>query len=479
MTTAVHGPAPFRVLLVNLNHYDQPYPVYPLGLAYVNGALRAAGYTTRVWDAHQPRQTLEACVAEFQPGAIGLSMRNIDNVQAHNPVSFTRELVEHVRRLRAVSPAPLILGGCGFSIFPRELFELAQVDYGIQGEGEQPLLRLLAALRTGAPAPAFPGLLWRRPDGGTEFLPRAGADATFTSEPHHDPELLQTYLAEGSPPGVQTQRGCPLKCCYCTYPLIEGTRGRYRSGDEVARELRRLGELGAKQVFIVDSVFNTRPEHVVEVCEALLRDNVRIAWDCFLRPAPNLTPELLRLMQRAGLNHIEFGSDSLSDPVLRRYGKSFDYAEIERVSRLAHQTGLRYSHFIIFGGPGETPASVEETIARAATLPNAFFFATIGMRIYPDTPLWRELQPERQGETVGDYLQQPRFHIAPPLTTESLCARLEQVKKAAPNWAVGDPPAQFVETLNKLRRRGVNANMWDYVELLQRLGARPAPTGKP
>ncbi len=55
-TAAVGAPA--RVLLVNLNRYDQPYPVYPVGLAYLDAALRGAGYATRLWDARAAAEPL-------------------------------------------------------------------------------------------------------------------------------------------------------------------------------------------------------------------------------------------------------------------------------------------------------------------------------------------------------------------------------------------------------------------------------------
>ena len=208
---------------------------------------------------------------------------------------------------------------------------------------------------------------------------------------------MRAYLAQGSLPGVQTQRGCPLHCCYCTYPLIEGARSRFLGAEAVVEELRRLSALGVKYVFFVDSVFNTSDEHVTEVCEALIRADLGVQWECFLRPR-GVTRELLRLMQRAGLSHIEFGSDSFSDSVLRSYGKSFTFEEIHAASTHAHELGMRYSHFIIFGGPGETPASVEETLARAKTLPGAYYFATLGVRIYPDTALGRQGVPGTGGE---------------------------------------------------------------------------------
>jgi radical SAM superfamily enzyme YgiQ (UPF0313 family) len=261
-----------------------------------------------------------------------------------------------------------------------------------------------------------------------------------------------------------------LDCCYCTYPVIEGGCSRFRGGDEVAAEMGRLAGLGVRYVFIVDSVFNLQTDHVVDVCEALIRAKIDIRWECFLRPR-GITRELLALMKQAGLRHVEFGSDSLSDTVLRCYGKSFTHEEIMRASHEAHALGLNYSHFIVFGGPGETSSTMEETLARTRQLPGAFFFGTIGMRIYPGTPLWRRLAPEGRGEAPGDYLLEPRFFLEPPFTVEGIFARLQEEQRIAPNWAVGDPPPIFVKAMEKLRRRGIRGPMWEYIELLRRLSS--------
>ncbi len=470
MPSSLPSPGLTKVLLVNLNRYDQPYAVYPVGLAYVAGALRGAGYKTRIWDAGVSPGPIEECVREWRPDFIGISIRNIDNVQCHNPRSFVRELSDCCGRLRAETAAPLILGGSAYSVFPRELLLLSGARYGIFGEGEGILVPLLDALRADRPPGDLPGLVCRDAAGGVREVPRH-ACATFNGTiPSHDPAILSAYVGRGALPGVQTQRGCPLECCYCTYPLIEGERSRFRSGGEVAEEVGRLARLGVRYVFIVDSVFNLRPDHVVDVCEALIRADTGVQWECFLRPH-GVTVEMLALMRRAGLRHVEFGSDSLSDPVLRSYGKSFTYEEIEQASLAAHAVNLNYSHFIIFGGPGETPETFEETLARTRQLPGAFFFATIGMRIYPGTPLWRQLAPEARGETAADYLVEPRFLIEPPFTVEGLYARLKEEQRAVSNWALGDPPPVFVETMEKLRRRGVRGPMWEYIELLQRLSS--------
>lgn len=465
----MHAPASAatRVLLVNLNHYDQPYPVYPLGLAYIHGALREAGHETHLWDSRMAKTTLEETVAAFRPDLIGLSMRNVDNVQLHNPKSFIQEVVAMCKRLRAITTAKLLLGGSGFSVFPRELFELTQVDYGIQGEGEPAFVKLLAALRDGTPLDGIAGLHFRDAEGRPRAMLTNPNDVAFTNEPYHDPEIMRGYLAEGSLPGLQTQRGCPLRCTYCTYPLIEGKRSRFRTGAQVVEEMRRLKALGVRQVFIVDSVFNTKPDHVAAICEEIIRADVGMHWECFLRPR-GASHELLSLMQRAGLHHVEFGSDSFSDPVLKSYQKSFQWDEIKKASEAAHALRIRYSHFVIFGGPGETNATFEETLRHSEELPGSYFFATLGMRIYPDTPLWRQLAPEKKGEIPADYLLEPRFYLAPDFTLEQLHARVMAHQRKNPNWVIGDPPAEFAGTMLKLRKRGVIGSLWEYAELLQR-----------
>jgi radical SAM superfamily enzyme YgiQ (UPF0313 family) len=471
MLPATDKAAPARVLLVNLNSYDQPYPVYPLGMSYINGALRAAGYTTHLWDPRMATASIEEYLAQVRPDYLGLSMRNIDNVQCHNPKSFIHELVGFCRRVRAATSIPIILGGSGFSVFPREIFALGGIDFGIQGAGEQTLAKLIAVLENGGTEADFsriPGLVYKTKSGDVRAIACDPADTAFANLPHHDPELLKAYLDQGSLPGIQTQRGCPLRCCYCTYPLIEGKRSRFLRGEDVVEEMRRLSALGVQYSFIVDSVFNTRADHVVEICEAVIRSGIRMEWECFLRPR-GATREMLALMQRAGMRHVEFGSDSFSDPVLRSYGKSFTFEEIRTASVAAHELGLRYSHFIIFGGPGETLDSVEETLAKAATLPGAYYFGTLGMRIYPDTPLWRQLNPEGNGESAADYLVEPKFYIAPGMTVETLHTRLRDYQREHPNWVVGDPPPAFTQTMEKLRRRGVRGPMWEYAELLQRI----------
>ena len=136
------------------------------------------------------------------------------------------------------------------------------------------------------------------------------------------PSVTAHYLENSGALNIQTQRGCAFRCCYCTYPVIEGRQHRRRSAEMVAAEFEQLQQLGARYAFVVDSVFNSSAAHVTGICEAILRRNVKIPWGCFLRPQ-GLSRDLMHLMARAGLTHIEFGSDKLLRRCPVRVSKGF------------------------------------------------------------------------------------------------------------------------------------------------------------
>ncbi len=129
------------------------------------------------------------------------------------------------------------------------------------------------------------------------------------------------YLERGGILNLQTKRGCPFRCIYCTYPHIEGSRMRLVPPDEVAREARGLQEMGARYLFITDSAFNADYDHSLAVARAFRRQGLTIPWGAFF--APTRPPDgYYEVLAEAGLTHAEFGTESLCDPQLKRYGET-------------------------------------------------------------------------------------------------------------------------------------------------------------
>ncbi len=216
-----------KVLLISLNRCDNPYPVFPLGLACLEAALHPAGYQTRWLDQQADAQSVPDVLASFQPDFVGISLRNIDDVVIKRRETFFDPLPELTRQVRAACAAPVILGGSGFSIFPQALLQLAGADFGIQGEGEASLPALLRALEQRADCSAIPGLVYRR-NGGIVANPAQWLNLAGLNPAIRPDSVTDYYLRATSMLNIQTQRGCSSHCEYCTYPAIEGARFRRR-----------------------------------------------------------------------------------------------------------------------------------------------------------------------------------------------------------------------------------------------------------
>ena len=148
-----------KVLLVSANTHEQPYPVYPLGLDYVAGALEG-NHRVQIVDmnALDESGTLFERIDRFSPDIIGLSIRNVDNTDRSKPLGFLADHRHLAEGIRFCSKAPLVLGGSGFTIFPVETLHALGADYGIIGEGER-LAVLLTAIENRQDISAIPGIV--------------------------------------------------------------------------------------------------------------------------------------------------------------------------------------------------------------------------------------------------------------------------------------------------------------------------------
>lgn len=449
-----------RILLISNNRCTEPYPVFPLGIGHIAAALARNLYTVKILDLFDANASLGAVLLGFKPDYIGISQRNFDNIRIKNTRVFADDIVSLVKQIRKMSCAPIVLGGSGFSLFPREMLKLTGADFGIQAEGERALVELLHALDKQRPHAAIPGLVYRS---GNRVIVNKKKSCTlqFITPALRPDSLSALYLKNGGMQNIQTQRGCGFKCCYCTYPLIEGTRVRHRDSREICGELKRIKKSGAGYFYIVDSVFNTSNKHVAEICEEIIKNKVKLSWGCFLRPQ-GLTADLVDLMVRAGLKHIEFGSDSYCDSVLEAYGKHFCFSDIFHASELARRMRVHYAHFLIMGGPSETEKTMQESFFNSKKLRRTVHFPFVGMRIYPGTRL--DDLARREGyipKNTG--LFRPRFYITPHISQSRIFTILRQFNRRTHNWIAGDLPPSLVTIAHGLRAKGIEGPLWEFL----------------
>ncbi len=459
---------PGKILLVNANRCTRPDPVFPLGLAHLSAALRHAGHKVAWLDTLADAGRFDEIIAGYQPDLVGMSLRNIDDVLIGKRETFFDDALSLAARIRQKLACPIVLGGSGFSIFPQRLLELTGADFGVCGEGEAALVALVAAVEKGGAFTGIPGLVFRQ-NGKIVLNPPASAPPNGQLDDADWPAAITDhYLRTSGMLNVQTQRGCGFRCGYCTYPLIEGKQHRRRPAELVADEFAQLQRLGARYVFIVDSVFNSSHRHVTEICEAILRRKMKLSWGCFLRPQ-GLTAELMKLMAQAGLAHIEFGSDSFCDEVLAAYQKDFTFDDILHSSELARQAEHRLLPLPYLRRAGRDRTTRSRGVSQFATAQGRRHPGSSGM---PESTPARVClsRPSAKAQISRDAdLLTPRYYLAPGLTEEAVFAQLQEFARLSPNWIVGDPAPGYASLVERLRQRGVVGPLWSYFAMLQRI----------
>jgi len=465
-----------RFLLVSANQERSPDPVAPLGVCYVATAAAEAGHDVTVLDlcfSSDVAGDVAAAVDAERPDAIGISLRNVDNCAYPDTVTYLPHYREVVAACRAASAAPLVLGGSAFTTMPAHYLRALEVPYGIVGEGEVAIVRLLDRLAAGAEPRDLGGLaVWDArtervtiaPPAWLSSLDRIRADRRWIDN--------RRYFERGGMGNLQTKRGCHYKCTYCAYPVIEGRGMRMRDPAAIAAEVRALLDDGIDQFFVVDSVFNAPRGYAERVCAALRPLGERIRWSCFVTPG-NFSAELLDLMLAAGCQSIDFGTDAASAPTLRGFRKSFNVDDIREASTLCRERGVAFCHSLVFGGEGETWETVAETIAVMDECQPTVVIAMCGVRVYPETPLAQALVA--RGDVPGvDALYEPYFYFAPAVA-EGLAERVRAAAHERRNWLLPGTKVNDEERLfARLRGRGLKGELWRY---LPRLGLGRALAG--
>ena len=438
-----------KLLLISANVTLSPYPIYPLGVSMIAAALTRAGHEVRQADLLLQHGSMEAIgreIEQFRPDLVGISVRNIDNVNFMNEQYYIQNVKNIVDKVREVSDVKVILGGAGFSLIPDLILEETGADYGVVGEGEV----LIVEFANNAAKGIYPR---ERLIGSAERLSGEQIKSAL-----YDEQLLDFYLHSGNIASIQTKRGCAYKCVYCTYPLLEGSELRRREPRVVVDDIELLRDtFKTKYIFFVDSVFNDDEGAYLDVVDEMLRREVSIPWTGFFKPK-GLNDEIVERMKKTGFAAAEVGADAACDRTLKKMGKSFMFSDIVESNDLLVRHGIATSHFFMFGGPGETEETVHEGIKNILGLQKCVAFIFMGIRILPDTPLAR-LAIKEELIAAEDGLLHPVYYISPAVDKKWL---EETLTKAFANVRhCVFPPDAMDNSLQVLHKLGYIGPMWD------------------
>jgi radical SAM superfamily enzyme YgiQ (UPF0313 family) len=433
---AAAGSPPLRVLLVHANPFQRVTPVPAYGLERLKTAAARTAAEVEILDPYlleeDPIGAACATAERFRPDVVGLGIRIIDDcIVVDSPaanghgsidVSFLLPEIRELRRAlgQAVPEATFVAGGSGFSACPQECLDYLEVEWGVVGAGEE----AFTAICAGRSLKQIPGLVRRGAERGHDAY-YLGFGAPTRREP--------VYAPANSFP-VRTRVGCAMQCAYCTAANLlrrHGTADVDVVLAEIEETVLATKERGVGRVplFFADDEFNLPDEkHTIAVLRGLVERGLAdsIAWRAYFNPTP-FSDELARLVRETnGLGSITV--DSAADKVLAEAQKPFRRRHLDDLVARLREHGVDADLGLIFGLPGETEETVEETIEFVRRLPAEIEVAySAGARVYPHTPLSRiaEREPERLVGADDPTFLEPVVYSSPWAPRE-LARRLEE-----------------------------------------------------
>ena len=283
------------------------------------------------------------------------------------------EVAAHFRRLGV----PVVMGGIHATMCLDEVME--RVDSVVTGEADGIWPQVLEDVRHGS--------LKRRYDGGLSAAGRI-------RPARHD--LLATGYAFGA---IQTTRGCPLNCSFCSVTAFNGARYRQRPIPDVVREFQSIHE---KHVLVVDdNLIGTRPEHIArakELFRAMAQANLKKEWVAQATINFADDEELLALAVKAGCRGIFIGFESPTQEGLRELGKKFNLLKGRdfraSVRRIQQHNILVVGSFII--GLDIDEPGIGKHIAEAASQYGVDNLNVLFLTPLPGTRLWDQMKEENR-----------------------------------------------------------------------------------
>jgi tryptophan 2-C-methyltransferase len=410
------------VTLVNPNKIHPP--ITPYALDILTTSLESAGFDVEVLDLtfHRAewRPLVESYFSERNPILIGVTIRNTDTIYPQEQKVFLPEHRDIIDAIKAVSDAPVVGGGVGFSSMPFALVEYFGIDYGVKGPGEVTVTQLAQELARGGSPHEVPGLIINDATGVT----RVPGEASKAPDPtlrhllegrvdqvnRATPYLRRSgvpwkvdnleYYRRGGLGNILTKNGCPFACTHCVEPDAKGSQFARRAVHAVVDEMELLVDQGVCDLHTTDSEFNLNIANSKEVLREVIRRrdgdpasplrDLRL-W-IYTQPMP-FDEEFAELLAAAGCRGINVAPDHVREDLLNGWkvtaggARYYTFEHTREVCRLAEKYGMLTMVEVLAGMPGETWETLRECIDATLHLDATVVGYTLGIRLFPYSPL--------------------------------------------------------------------------------------------
>jgi anaerobic magnesium-protoporphyrin IX monomethyl ester cyclase len=360
----------------------------PLGLGYLAAALERNGHEVSVIDAGALNYSYEQIIAEITQRA-----PDIIGITCVTP-SYGKTL-DLAMRMKKELDLPILIGGPHVTALPEETMRNDCFDIAVLGEGDLTMVQLAETVENHGNLAKVEGIAYKQEGELIRTPPRPYIDDldALPFPARHLLPGLSTYKPTPSayrylPQATMiTSRGCPYRCAFCDRSVF-GNRYRARTAENVVDEMELLmTKYGAKEIRFWDDTFNVDQQRVIAICDEILSRKLDIAWTCLGR-VNHMSETVLEAMAKAGCWQVDYGIESGNQKILNGITKGQTLDIVRKVVKLTNKTGIGVRGFFMVGLPGETEATINDTIefAKSLDLTSAVFHITTP---FPGTELFK------------------------------------------------------------------------------------------
>lgn len=386
------------------------------GLGYLASSLIQEGHQVRVLDLNNNTRNIKERLNKIRDSdVIGISVKS-------STAQISRRIAETIGR------KDLICGGTHITIDGNAFLRAnANFKLGVMGEGEETIVELMDAVKSGLNLRDIKGIIFRE---GEEIVvnPRRQFISDLDSLPNPNYEIFDSFTGIIVHYPLVTSRGCPHSCIYCCAGEVSGRRWRWRTPERLIEELELAkSKYSTKSFEIIDDNFTQDLGRAKKFCQLLIEHKVNMKWACYngIR-ADRLDEELVALMKESGCNAVSIGVESLDNDVFNRIGKGETLDDIRWAISLLNKYKIEVEGSFIIGLPGD---NLKKTIASIQLCREMHFNKTVWNLFvpYPGTRAWDWVNTETK--ILRDWTEGFHFgtEIKPVFETEDF-TEIERIR---------------------------------------------------
>lgn len=324
-----------------------------------NAYVLGAGFDAYLKQLRQPTgkiwEEIRAVIAKYRPHVVGISAKSQNFTSARIVARIAKEIDDQT---------VVVMGGPHSSLVGEDVLDHPEIDLCVRGEGEVTIVELLDCIAGKKDFGTIPGLIYRE---GTRIVsnpPRAFVENLDTLSIPHElaPEVLYDYekYPRTAFRSLMAIRGCPFNCFFCGSRFIWSRRPRFRSPENVVKEIEGLKKKGVVAIDFEDDTFGVNREYIHALCSALAERCPGTPWTCNLH-AQLVDDEVLEWLKAAGCYRVKMGVESSSNYLLKKIEKTLTIEEAMAAAELVKRHGLELRVFFLVGLPHETEETLRAT----------------------------------------------------------------------------------------------------------------------